>query len=58
MKILIKFRLCPSDKETKCYWPPKDVSKRIKSKDFETLNVPMPETNWTLHNVKCTRTEG
>ena len=41
-----------------CYWPPNSIAKKLKRKDFETLQLPKPEENWTEHRVRCLRPEG
>ena len=47
-----------SEDQTKCHWPPNEVAKKMKRKDFEKLTMPTPDKEWIAHNVKCMRTEG
>ena len=44
--------------KTRSFWPPNDVAKKIKTKDFASLSLPTPTTDWSQHNILCLRLEG
>jgi hypothetical protein len=46
------------DDTTHCYWPPQNIAKRLKRKDFETHQLPVPDENWSTHRIRCLRVEG
>ena len=35
------------DDTTYCYFPPQNIAKRLKRKNFETHKLPVPDENWS-----------
>jgi hypothetical protein len=51
-------KLWLNDDETKCFWPPPEIAKKLKLTDFQNLSLPALDSNWSRHNVRCLKMEG